>query len=83
MGRTPAGAHIAGQTNLLSTPLEVARQSRAVKARQQPGQAGVDALTAFQVEERQHFGPDELRAELHRVGPRGARGRRRGECSPA
>jgi uncharacterized protein (TIGR03083 family) len=69
-------AHIAGQANLFSTPLELARQIRAAKARQQPGQADIDALTAFQVEERQHLGPEELRAELHRVGPRGARGRR-------
>jgi uncharacterized protein (TIGR03083 family) len=70
-------AHITGQANLFSTPFEVARQTRAAQARQQPGQAGVDALTALQVEERQHLGPDELRAELHRVIPRGARGRRR------
>jgi uncharacterized protein (TIGR03083 family) len=70
-------AHIAGQANLFSTPLELARQGRAAKARQQPGRPEVDALTGFQVEERQHVGPDELRAELHRVGPRGAKGRRR------
>jgi uncharacterized protein (TIGR03083 family) len=70
-------AHIAGMTNLFSTPVEVARQMRAAKARQQPGQAEVDALTAVQVEERRHYGPEELRAELHRVGPRGAKGRRR------
>ncbi|HEY6683970.1 MAG TPA: maleylpyruvate isomerase family mycothiol-dependent enzyme [Propionibacteriaceae bacterium] len=70
-------AHIAGQTNLFSTPFEVTRQMRAAKARQQPGQAEVDALTAFQVEERKHLRPEQLRAELHRVGPRGAKGRRR------
>jgi uncharacterized protein (TIGR03083 family) len=70
-------AHIVGQTNLFSTPLELARQGRAAKARQQPGRPEVDALTGFQVEERQHVRPDELRAELHRVGPRGAKGRRR------
>jgi uncharacterized protein (TIGR03083 family) len=70
-------AHIAGQANLFSTPLEVVRQTRAAKARQQPGQPGVDALTALQVEERQHLGADELRDELPCVGPRGARGRRR------
>jgi uncharacterized protein (TIGR03083 family) len=70
-------AHIVGQAKLFSTPLEVARQMRAATARQQPGQAQVDALTAFQVEERQHLGPEELRAELHRAGPRGAKGRRR------
>src|SRR4029450_13917879 len=69
--------HIAGEANLFSTPLELARQGRAAKARQQPGRPEVDALTGFQVEERQHLGPDELRAELHRVGPRGAKGRRR------
>jgi uncharacterized protein (TIGR03083 family) len=69
--------HIAGQANLFSTPFEVVRQTRAANARQQPGQVGVDALTAFQVAERQHLGPDELRAELHRVTLRGARGRRR------
>ena len=70
-------AHIAGMANLFSTPFEVARQIRVAKARQQPGQAGIDAQTALQVEERQHLGPEELRAELHRVGPRGASGRRR------
>ena len=45
-------AHIAGQANIFSTPFELARQMRATKARQQPGQAEVDALTALQVEER-------------------------------
>jgi uncharacterized protein (TIGR03083 family) len=70
-------AHIIGQTKLLSSPIELARQMRAAKARQRPGQAQVDALTAFQVEERQHLEPEELRAELHRVAPRGAKGRRR------
>ena len=70
-------AHIVGMTNLFSTPFEVARQMRVAKARQQPGQASVDALTALQVDERQHLGPEELRVELHRVGPRGAKGRRR------
>jgi uncharacterized protein (TIGR03083 family) len=69
-------AHIVGQANLFSTPLELARQMRGAKARERPGQEGVDALTAFQVEDRQHLGPEELRAELHSVCPRGARGRR-------
>ena len=70
-------AHIAGQAKLFSTPLELAHQMRGAKAGERPGQEGVDALTAFQVEERQHLGSEELRAELHRVGPRGAKGRRR------
>ena len=55
----------------------MARQTRAAKARRQPGQAGVDALTALQVAERQHLGAEELRAELHRVGPRAAKARGR------
>ena len=41
-------AHIVGQTNLFSTPFEGARQMRAAEARQRPGQASVDALTALQ-----------------------------------
>jgi uncharacterized protein (TIGR03083 family) len=70
-------SHIAGQAKLVSTPLEMARQLRAAKARRQGGQALIDALTALQVEERQHLGPEQLRAELRRVGPRAAKGRRR------
>jgi uncharacterized protein (TIGR03083 family) len=70
-------AHIAGMTNLFSTPFEVARQMRAATARQQPGQASINALTAVQVGQRQHLGAEELRAELHRAGPRGAKRRRR------
>lgn len=70
-------AHITGMANLFSTPLELARQMRGARAREGPGQQGVDALTAFEVEKCQHLGPEELRAELRRVGPRGAKGRRR------
>ena len=70
-------AHIVGQTNLFSTPLELARQSRGAKARQQPGQPSVDALTAFQVEERQHLGPRNCAPSCiasARAGPRDAAG---------
>jgi len=70
-------AHIAGMAKFASSPLEMARQMRAAKARQQEGQALVDAQTAVQVAERDRLGPDELRAELRRIGPRAARGRRR------
>jgi uncharacterized protein (TIGR03083 family) len=70
-------AHIAGMTTFVSTPLEMARQLRAAKARRQAGQALVDAQTAVQIAERDHMGPDELRSELRRTGPRAARGRRR------
>jgi uncharacterized protein (TIGR03083 family) len=69
--------HIAGHAQLVSTPLEMARQLRAAKRRQQDGQASIDALTAFQVQERQHRGPEELRAELRRLVPRAVKGRRR------
>lgn len=70
-------AHIAGMAKFASTPLEMARQMRAAKARQRDGQALVDAQTAVQVEQRDRLGPDELRAELRGVGPRAVRGRRR------
>ena len=70
-------AHIAGMTKFFSTPLEMNRQLRAAKARRQDGQPLVDAQTALQVDERRHLGLDELCAELRRVGPRGAKGRRR------
>ena len=70
-------AHVAGMATFTSTPLEMARQMRAAKARQHVGQALVDAQTAVQVAERDHLGTDELRAELRRIGPRAAKGRRR------
>lgn len=70
-------AHIAGMAKSASTPLELARQMRAAKARQQDGEALVDAQTAFQVEQREHLGHEELCAEVRRVGPRAAKGRRR------
>ena len=70
-------AHITGQAKLFSSPFELARQTRAAKARQQPGKPPVDALTALQVEERQHLRPEELRGELDHVAPRGVKGRRR------
>ena len=70
-------AHIAGQARTFSSFFELVRHMRATQARQQPGQAQVNALTALQVEERQHVGPDELRAELSRFGARGLRRRRR------
>jgi len=70
-------AHMAGMATFASSPLEMARQMRAAKARQREGQALVDAQTAVQVAERDHVGPDELRAELRRIGPRAAKGRRR------
>ena len=70
-------AHIAGMARFVSTPREMARQMRAAQARQQDGQLLIDSQTALQVEERQHLGVEELRAELRRAGPRAAKGRRR------
>ncbi|MET1038695.1 MAG: maleylpyruvate isomerase family mycothiol-dependent enzyme [Aeromicrobium sp.] len=69
-------AHIAGMAKFASSPLEMVRQMRAVKVRQQVGQASVDAQTAVQVEQREHLEVAELCAELRQVGPRAARGRR-------
>ena len=70
-------AHIAGQANLFSTALELVRQMRGAKAREGRGQESVDALTAFQVEERQ---PPHGRRSCApscvgsaRAGPRGRR----------
>ena len=70
-------AHIAGMATFASSRLEMARQMRAAKTRQQEDQALVDAQTALQVAERDHLAPDELRAELRRIGPRATKGRRR------
>ncbi|CUR55552.1 conserved hypothetical protein [metagenome] len=70
-------AHVVGMAAFASSPVEMARQLRAAKARQQAGQALVDAQTAVQVEQRERRGVDELCAELRRIGPRAARGRRR------
>lgn len=70
-------AHVVGMTAFATTPVEMARQMRAAKARQREGQALVDAQTAVQVEQRAHLAGAELCAELRRLGPRAARGRRR------
>lgn len=70
-------AHVAGMAMFASTPLEMARQMRAAKARQHEGQALVDAQTSAQVAERDHLEPDQLCADLRRIGPRAAKGRRR------
>ncbi len=70
-------AHVAGMAAFVATPLEMVRQLRAAQTHQQPGQAPIDAQTAVQVEQRQHLGPEELRTELWRLGPRATKGRRR------
>ena len=70
-------AHLVGMTEFISTPMEMVRQMRAAKARRKDAEPLVDAQTAMQVESREHLGPEQLRAELRRVGPRAAAGRRR------
>jgi uncharacterized protein (TIGR03083 family) len=70
-------AHIVGQTNLFSTPLELARQERAAKARQQPGRAEVDALTAPKSRSGSTSGPTNCAPSCigsARVAPRDAAG---------
>lgn len=70
-------AHVVGMAEAASSPLVMVRQIRAARARQHDGQPLVDAQTAIQVEQRRSSGPEDLLAELRRVGPRAAKGRRR------
>lgn len=70
-------AHIVGMARFVTTPMELGRQVRAARARQEEGQLLVDAQTSLQVDERAARDPEQLRAELRQVGPRAAVGRRR------
>lgn len=70
-------AHLAGMMAMAASPLETARQSR--KAAREAAATGIrhiDALTGLQVAERAESGPEDLRGEIRRLGPRAARGRR-------
>lgn len=70
-------AHVAGMMAMAASPVETLRQSRkATKASEASGILHIDALTALQVAERADAGPEELRRELRKLGPRAARGRR-------
>ena len=71
-------AHICGMAAMAATPWEMARQN--IRAGQEAKRAGVesiDALTGLQVSERADATPAELTAEIHAIGPKAARGRRR------
>jgi uncharacterized protein (TIGR03083 family) len=66
--------HVLGMAEMASGLREQLRQQRAA------GRAGgvfVDALTALQVEERQHLAPEQVVERLRAVAPRAARFRRR------
>lgn len=70
--------HMVGMAQMVTTPLEMRRQSR--KADAIAAEQGVDqltALTGLQVSERADWTTDEIVAGTRRVGPRAVRGRRR------
>lgn len=70
-------AHMAGMMAMAASPLETLRQAR--KATQEAEASGIvhiDALTGLQVAERTDAGPEDLRREIRKLGPRAARGRR-------
>lgn len=70
-------AHVAGMAAMAAGVLESVRQQRlAGRDAAASGTAFIDALTALQVRERADHGPDRLREEVRRLGPRAARGRR-------
>jgi uncharacterized protein (TIGR03083 family) len=70
-------AHMIGMAMMASSPLQIAKQQRAAKARHVPGRPTVDALTMHQVELFEHEPPAELVRLMAWVGPKAARGRRR------
>lgn len=70
-------AHICGMAAMAATPWEANRQIKlANKEVTRTGIKQIDALTGLQVSERADKTPDELIAELRRIGPKAARGRR-------
>ena len=70
-------SHVVGMAAMAAGVLESARQQRlAGREAEATGVAFIDALTALQVRERADHGPERLCAEMRRLGPRAARGRR-------
>ena len=69
-------SHLLGMMQRVSDRDEAAHQDRAAAERAQAtGEAPIDALTALQVEERAHLGPDELTAALQAAVPGAVAGR--------
>jgi uncharacterized protein (TIGR03083 family) len=70
-------SHVVGMAAMCTSPFEMARQQRAASSdHRERGGAAIDALTALQVREREDRSPAQLLAELEKVAPRAARGRR-------
>ena len=75
--RAMAG-HMLGMILMVASVPEMARQqSGAAKRANRGGGLMIDALTALQVEKNAALSPEELVAEVRRLGPRAARNRRR------
>ena len=75
--RAMAG-HMLGMIQMVASVPEMARQqSGAARLAKRGGGLMVDALTALQVEKNAALSPEELVAEVRRLGPRAARNRRR------
>lgn len=75
--RAMAG-HVLGMTQMAASLREMARQQLASKRRaKRDGGQLIDALTALQVEKNAPLSASQVVEQLHRVGPRAAKGRRR------
>jgi len=70
-------AHMIGMALMASSPLQIAKQQRAAKARHEPGTPMIDALTAHQVDLFKDEPPHELVRLMAWVGPKAVKGRRR------
>jgi uncharacterized protein (TIGR03083 family) len=68
------GCHVLGMAAMAASVREGRRQNKEAARR---GGVFIDALTGLQVEERATMTPQELKAQLRRLGPRAAKGRRR------
>jgi uncharacterized protein (TIGR03083 family) len=68
------GCHVLGMAAMAASVREGTRQRKEAGRR---GGVFIDALTAVQVEERSALAAQQLKAQLHTMGPRAARGRRR------
>jgi uncharacterized protein (TIGR03083 family) len=70
-------AHICGMAAMSTTPWETNRQMKAAKKEvARSGIEPIDALTGLQVSERADKTPEQLTAELKKIGPKAARSRR-------
>ncbi|MFD7841721.1 maleylpyruvate isomerase family mycothiol-dependent enzyme [Nocardia sp. NPDC059764] len=70
-------SHVVGMATMASSPFESRRQMRIAEKRPGGEAEMVDALTALQVREFGRRTPAELVADLYRIGPKAAKGRRR------